>query len=108
MREIKFRSWNGESMQHGGFSIRATGDVLADSLHGAHPISVMQYTGLKDTNGVEIYDGDILECDEHYYYQISWSEKHSCWYASDCGGLDDLPSSVNVIGNIYQNPDLLK
>jgi len=68
---------------------------------------VMQFTGWNDAEGEPIFEGDILVCEDHFYYEISWSEKHACWYASDCGGLDDLPSDVRVIGNIYQNPELL-
>lgn len=71
-------------------------------------IEVVQFTGLHDVNGTEIYEGHIVECDEHFYYEISWSDTHHSWYASECGGIDDLPAEIKVIGNIYQNSDLLE
>lgn len=112
-REIKFRAWNGSKMVDCGILPNLMTDGFRAAFDGYGSIytrdyPVMQFTGWIDAEGEPIYEGDILECDEHFLYEISWSEKHACWYASDCGGLDDLPSNVKVIGNIYQHPELLK
>jgi hypothetical protein len=127
-RVIKFRAFDEQNLvMHNDFRFIKSGEegndwivftsdkqLLTDAPHPfdnpyfQQQLKVMQFTGWSDSNGIEIYEGDILEDDEHFYYEISWSDKHACWYASDIGGLDDLPLSCAVIGNIYQNPELLK
>lgn len=102
-REIKFRAWNGDRMTNCGIQFNNTTGTLENKGN----IALMQFTGLRDAYGVEIYEGDIVECDEHYYYEISWSEKYHSWDASECGGLVDLPAEIKVIGNIYEHPHLL-
>lgn len=105
MRQIKFRAWNDidkKMCDNGVVTCRLSSLLTSKNYH------VMQSTGWSDSEGVEIYEGDVVECEEHFYYEISWSEKHASWYASEVGGLDELPMSVKVIGNIYQNPELLK
>jgi len=109
MREIKFRqpiSVNGEfhSWHYWGFiedsfigAIHDKGKVLAGDSY--------QYTGLKDSKGVEIYEGDVLEywpAREHRSV-IEW--KDGAFGFGDC--LAGYQMS-EVIGNIYENPELLK
>ena len=108
-RVIKFRAWNGEEISHSDEcnSLEHFFACYSDGFGGYQP-AIMQFTGLHDVNGVEIYEGDIVECDEHFYYEISWSEKYHAWNASECGGLTDLPKEIKVIGNIHQNPELLE
>lgn len=98
MREIKFRHWNGESM-----NFKPT--YYVDNL--------MQFTGKQDMYGVDIYEGDILELvkpldpegvlDEKIGERMSveWDNDNS-WYLILGGG-----SRSKIIGNIYQNEDLL-
>ena len=90
---------------------------------------LMQYTGLKDKNGVEIYEGDIIdfifwmyhehESETHYIGKIDIDETlqastfifhqdgNSCFYALYELTFDS-ESDIEVIGNIYENPELLK
>src|SRR3989304_9140917 len=76
---------------------------------------IMQYTGLKDKNGKEIYEGDILRTNEHIDF-IVWNEKKCGFsYSNDKSNMS-LPqwfehgqySGTEIIGNIYENPELLK
>jgi len=82
---------------------------------------LMQYTGLKDKNGKEIYEGDIIESNGSSYKIVFGFEEDSCvicWHAELINnenvtwplGFSDYDSHKNkyiqVIGNIYENPEL--
>jgi len=104
-RTIKFRAWLGGVM-HPKW-LRIDMDVYKD-----HPgIVIMQYTGLKDKNGKEIYEGDIIisasvavkikptviEWDDIYSGYDIFTDPESILGSND----------YEVIGNIYENPELL-
>jgi uncharacterized phage protein (TIGR01671 family) len=120
MREIKFRAWNGKAMEHGGFSISPSNGRIIDSciiskVKDDSPL--MQYTGLKDKNGVEIYEGDILRGEyvvpeEHLILFMSVEFITGCFCIRDKFGstnpLHEDNETTEVIGNIYENPELLE
>ncbi len=103
-REIKFRAWNGtEMLDNGNLSEHYIGDL------NGHFESIMQYTGLKDKNGKDIYEGDILNTEDGIevvkidlgcFVHVS---KDFVTYAYNWH-LEE----VEVIGNIHENPELLK
>lgn len=79
--------------------------------------TIGQYTGLKDKNGIKIFEGDILEFidgnNEVSYYEVVYSEANCRWiirqYERATDDLDDFVGKyMTVVGNIYDNPKLLE
>lgn len=122
MREIKFRKWDRytESMhsdvQIGIYEdpdeIMPFGKILDFACY-----EVMQYTGLKDKNGKEIYEGDIVIANLKYFHIKNEKCKvifKNGYFGIQYGYCDDYFKSFlawddfEVIGNIYENPELLK
>ena len=112
MREIKFRAWDksGEYMVE-PFRIQNIGAVL-----NWKDLELMQYTGLKDRNGKEVYEGDIVGVDEAVC-EVIWG---SCCFMIRWPSTPTEEEVVErlsnllytfgfeVIGNIYENPELVK
>lgn len=80
---------------------------------GKSEIILMQYTGLKDRIGKEIYEGDILKRNGEYDYEILWGKygwsAKQLW-SGNHRAIDEVKpeSECKVIGSIYENPELLK
>ena len=111
MSELKFRAWqrhHKEMFEVGAIQFREPRFVVKlDSLvtWELNEVELMQYTGLKDKGGREIYEGDIVKADWH------WDKPHQVIWPNDYYGLIeyglDAESNLEVIGNIYENPELL-
>lgn len=118
-REIKFRAFVKEYNP----SKEAATMVYSDRVGGAGVLfrdfedePIMQFTGLKDVNGVEIYESDIVS-DHVGVGLVCYSEKHAAFRVAYGNGLakwfydyslkGEL-ESIEVIGNSHQNPELLK
>ena len=83
------------------------------------PETVGQYTGLKDKNGREIYEGDICGCFcNTQLFEVKYCSERCGYFFDDCilsGGcepapecLGNLENTIEVIGNIHDNPELLE
>lgn len=129
MREIKFRAWTGKEMIYYPEWFTLEGQhvlcfeepphsyVDESDIDNPNRVELMQYTGLKDKNGKEIYEGDIVKNERHYfttsveYYGSSFNCKseglplHT--FIDEHYGEDSAKNSIEVIGNIYENPELL-
>lgn len=125
MRELKFRAWDKENEEYmNGYDVllKYDGSVISRYALAVFdtdmPVNVIieQYTGLKDKNGKEIYEGDIVEYTTCYYGNekrhrkvVEWEE----WDSDDFGephnlGYFDLSEGMEIIGNIHENPELLE
>lgn len=72
-------------------------------------VILMQYTGYKDMKGKEVYEGDIVRYYD-YIYEVKWMWA-GFYIHSLQNGFDELATTENfieVIGNIYENPELLE
>lgn len=119
MREIKFRAWDGQdtmiyfdfnSIRHDGL-IDWNENKYSDTGGGLYidNCNVMQYTGLQDKTGRDIFDGDIVETDTENIVSIKYNNDFGAYQA---GGFpltkrDIEELNIEIIGNIYENPELL-
>jgi len=143
MREIKFRCW---SKERKGIGIITKINFLTNECDyslgkkkgntdfgwtSLDNVILMQYTGLKDKNGKEIYEGDILK-DDVGIAEVTYDNERAGFYAwfkkpvvfpdyahgvkdtkinqihMYAWSTDDYKTSAEVIGNIYENPELIK
>jgi uncharacterized phage protein (TIGR01671 family) len=132
MIEIKFRAWNGYTMnyniivgKYGAFwvspGVKNNGLDENDSASltpfntKCHEnTAIMQFTGLQDKNGKDIYEGDILKIESEKVMVVTWNKKFASfnldrdgwmfqhWFGESCN-----PEQTEVVGNIYENKELL-
>ncbi|PPH20473.1 hypothetical protein C5C99_08955 [Rathayibacter sp. AY1C4] len=122
-RKIKFRCWNTDTnslIDPRGLAIQPEDGVLIYAndpaefgLYDSSNYVLEQFTGLRDKNGVEIYEGDIVGT-ELGAFCVVFSEKFAGWYIEKpdghreflFGALGNVHTNM-IIGNIHENPDLL-
>lgn len=123
MREIVFRGKTeaGNWVVGMGIAIGKQGVRIHYSDHvnvQVIPETVGQYTGLVDKNGEQIFEGDIVSicgCTS-FLFVINWDDRKNCYVLKGTvNGVQDAahnvigsPEDVEVVGNIYDNPELLK
>jgi len=109
MREIKFRVWNGEVMVNPDFINRGGIAYWKENSITEMSDEIMQYTGLKDKNDNEIYEGDIFKKGRARFI-IEFRDGAFEMIGINIISVIRLSHSyrdIEIIGNIYENPELL-
>lgn len=119
MREIKFRAFDTATKKMLVTGFHVIGEVTAfgiieqmlmeeplgkTTLERMGDVEIMQFTGLFDKNGTEIYEGDIVKVPQDYIKPIAvyWNNEMTGFYPL----LSERSIHLTVIGNLYQNPEL--
>nr|WP_302224775.1 YopX family protein [Streptococcus lutetiensis] len=80
-------------------------------------VKLMQSTGLKDKNGKEIFEGDVLQTHDGELSKVVWNKYLGCWEVEFLSEIVDLSevadvksnrSDCEIVGNIYENPEFLE
>lgn len=123
-RERKFRAWNGKEMllspalSDGAHHLASWFEAHSSFGRGGRESTFMDWTGLKDKKGKDIYEGDIIQFAEIYFYIVKYEDAKFVGYHANknWGKWGDLYKLAEphfnkynyvVIGNIYQNQELL-
>lgn len=130
MRKIKFRAWDNDigvmitQSRDYHLSVLSAdigenhwdGSIGEQTAKEAERFKIMQYTGRKDKNGADIYDGDLLGIpgDPREPVEVFWSDRRSAFLLRNASKTwseyfsDRNWDDHQVIGNIYENPELLE
>lgn len=132
MRKLKFRTWDNQLKEFAEWTNRDPffsttdsriffwervkkedgsydGDVILEDY--GNRFVLQQFTGLLDKNGVEIYEGDIMDCgyngDDNIISEIHYSNEYSAFLIGENALWQGWLEEAKIIGNIYENKELL-
>ena len=123
-RVIKFRAWhplNEKMISFHKYHDKERCIHLFDLMANKHVLGkdlLMQFTGLQDKNGADIYEGDIVYCHD-VWYLVVWEESKAVEFIMTEVSKEKHPhatvehfgftsnNTISVVGNIHQNPELL-
>lgn len=108
MRLIKFRAWN-KQLKHMYESV----DIRDFRIHNyfrdtTEELILMQFTGLHDCKRKEIYEGDIIKTYNSQYLYVKWDYDQWGLFDGICNEASIDRDNDEVIGNVYENPELLE
>lgn len=114
MREIKFRAWDSAynrmilPEESPNYWMNFQGGVKEHDT-GAGEVLLMQFTGLLDKSGKEIYESDIVKNSADEVYEVKWGHDDSDggYIAGFSFGYDYPKERLEVIGNVHEHPELL-
>lgn len=110
MREFKFRVWQKDALDNGPYMVHPghVADWQVKELNEGGAINVMQFTGLIDMKGKEVYEGDILKITNPFTKNTSTKK---VWWNGETARFNGIPTSLvnvyEIIGNIHETPPLL-
>ena len=124
MREIKFRAWDKESKRFTNYALLDDKAIFFEKHLGTWKPStnrfvLMQYTGLKDKNGKDIYEGDIVKAVSFarwigFIKYLPEKAAFVLWdyeklpYRDDFVYLSQFEDGFEILGNIFENPELME
>jgi len=116
MREIKFRLWcnNKQEWESDSWILNKEGFIfdVQKQQHMRRETHILgQFTGLKDMNGGDIYEGDMLREPDGVLWSVYFDADLGQWYCkskTDSVSLMEFIDDSEVIGNIHENKELLK
>ncbi len=110
-RDIKFRVWYPKENKFYCTNIEGTAFTLGKDAW-CEPYTIQLFTGLIDNVGIEIYEGDIIKFKDDFTAEVFWCQEDAAFQirTSNGGGAyvnERYVQNFEVIGNIFQNPNLL-
>lgn len=119
-RTIKFRAWSvkGKRMYTAGFQVSPfngvalslRGEGTAEGWYRNDDLLLMQFTGLTDRHGKEVYEGDVVRktsCGDYGKVGVVVYEKAGFQIGEGWDGLS-LDAEIEVLGNLYEHPELVR
>ena len=118
MRQIKFKAWDREQKKilHVDSLVFEKGNAI---VNGKTDIDLMQWIGSTDRKNVDIYEGDIVKdgcgdisvvmwCENSASFKFKYPATGLLAYTDSTLDLEDFGITPEIIGNIYENPDLVE